>query len=216
MVNYRQEIAKREFSLERNNWEMKQLLMQGIMLRAWQAEYKTWGDVISNFDTLIQKGYKEKLIDPKQDEQDQIERVVFRMRHIFEYYTADHFVFRMGNKFLPRFICQTGNDGDLIYYYKCEDCGTIAVVDHSHSDCMKQIFCPNCCPPLTDKPLLHKYIKPNDKDYESLMAFIKADQFYQNNVWYQKWSYFKFKISLLFMKIFQRKKLAESVKKMGV
>jgi hypothetical protein len=42
--------------------------------------------------------------------------------------------------------CFAGDDCTLIYYYECEECGTIVVVDNSDYNCLHDWECPICKP----------------------------------------------------------------------
>lgn len=42
--------------------------------------------------------------------------------------------------------CIAGNDADLQYWYECEDCGTIVIVDNSNIKCLDKWECPTCNP----------------------------------------------------------------------
>ena len=44
----------------------------------------------------------------------------------------------------PKMIPMGGNDGDLIYWYRCERCGTMVQEDHSDIACMEPWDCPTC------------------------------------------------------------------------
>ncbi|MCK4730684.1 MAG: hypothetical protein KAT28_05185 [Candidatus Aenigmarchaeota archaeon] len=51
-----------------------------------------------------------------------------------------------------RLIGVAGDDADLLYYYQCQDCGGVVVVDHreySSSEFLK-LGCPECNPELYD------------------------------------------------------------------
>ena len=42
--------------------------------------------------------------------------------------------------------CFGGEDATLIYYFRCRDCGTIILEDHSMRECLESWECPICSP----------------------------------------------------------------------
>lgn len=42
--------------------------------------------------------------------------------------------------------CIYGDDGFLKYYYKCDACGCIHILDYSEEESMNLVFCPVCYP----------------------------------------------------------------------
>ncbi len=42
--------------------------------------------------------------------------------------------------------CFGGEDVTLIYYFRCRDCGTIILENHSKPECLEPWECPTCTP----------------------------------------------------------------------
>ena len=77
----------------------------------------------------------------------------------YKYDTVDETVRDMGRE-LERFgktlkstlfKCVGGNDGDLQYYYQCQECGNITQIDNSSSDCVNYDLVCTTCNAVEDK-----------------------------------------------------------------
>jgi hypothetical protein len=56
-------------------------------------------------------------------------------------------------------VCTDGDDADLLYYFQCQTCGTIVVVDHSDRDCIDyDLMCP-VCNSVENTSIFRYYIK---------------------------------------------------------
>lgn len=60
--------------------------------------------------------------------------------------------------------CFGGDDGTLIYYHRCLDCGTVILEDHSMKECLENWECPVCNPKeyFPFKFIIKKEIEENE------------------------------------------------------
>jgi rubrerythrin len=71
--------------------------------------------------------------------------------------------------------CFGGDDGTLVYYYRCLDCGTIILEDRSDAACLEDWECPTCHP---KKYFPFKFITKKDmEENEFLKRWIEAVEF---------------------------------------
>jgi len=205
-------MTKYKFDVDQNRYELRQLIMKLTMLKVWQdweakggkenSKFQTWPDVAAHLTDLLDPSKVESLnIKDEYDTKRFVEETFYFQKHL----GGDKWV--LSDFYAPIVECITGNDGDLKYFYKCTKCGTVLIVDHSHSDCCDPKLCPRCCN-IENCPW--EVIYPENEDYEKLIKWMKDDAFYWNNAWYRKYVHIKIKIYYFFWKIFHPKQYAES------
>jgi DNA-directed RNA polymerase subunit RPC12/RpoP len=87
-----------------------------------------------------------------------------------------------------------GNDGDLKYWYKCKDCGSIIVLDHGDEHSFdRPMVCSHCNPDI-EKKTTHQFYETGSQMWTDLQPWVNHQLMYNNNIFYKIYIDILFKI----------------------
>jgi DNA-directed RNA polymerase subunit RPC12/RpoP len=84
----------------------------------------------------------------------------------------------------PRWEFITGNDGDLMYWFRCTECGSIIIVDHGDPSYDRPMVCSHCNP-VANQPHAFYDIDDEALDVKAVHEFAKSCTKYHSDKLYR-------------------------------
>jgi len=164
--------------LKISNQTLRMIAMRLITLNGVQAGYKTKKEFIDHFDELITDDKLQPFI-----YKDGVKKYNWETEHFID--EMFHYIVKVP-KFMDHGYIQTvkyiyGDDGFLKYFYECDECKSIHVVDHSNEGCTTPIVCKHCHP---DYKSVHDFIEVGTEEWKGQQDWVthnkrlNTDKFY--------------------------------------
>lgn len=162
----------------------KMMLDSGI-----RKGYRTKQEFTDNFNDLVPERYREYTASGNGSLNEDfyrdrfIDDAFFYLVNIPGYLDTD---LKIGT-----FTFVTGDDVGLQYFYECDVCHSVIIVDHSDESCENPLVCRHCHP---DAKNTHRIIEVGTKDWEAGQDWFNHEKRLNTDKVYRDWCEFKSKV----------------------